>query len=302
MPTEEGQVPTAEEDAHGALEAPALSDGRQRLDVCTLDLPWDLADLPLTDNGAGVRTEGDAAAASGLKVDDGQADIVRIRKHLNLHVDVVCISGVEEVRAERATAVRYLVGLLNLHNLGSCEGLSEHRHLCLEASVAALPVDTDLLPQSCANPEITGRLQWVEDTITVKLQAQEGAGPQHTPRPALCAIELSQSPASSIGLAQVRCTQEGGHVDARALREVQEGRPAGPRSGLRTREPPALQAFSQEEWLLVAQSAGDKQAPKSCLEGPATRLACCRLDQPVGKGLHRVLDHDSDVLPPVQPT
>mmetsp|Transcript_29 Transcript_29/g.97 ORF Transcript_29/g.97 Transcript_29/m.97 type:complete len:204 (+) Transcript_29:650-1261(+) len=203
MPAEERQVPPAQEDAHGAFEAPPGRDGRQGLDVGALDLPRQLADLPLTDDRAGVGAEGHAAAAARLEVDNSQADVVRVRQDLDLQVDVICRGRAEEVGAERAAAVRDLVGLLDLRDLGTHEGLPEGWHLSLEARISALPVDAGLL-----SGRRTGRLCGLEDAVAVQLEAQEGARPERAPRPAMRPIQLPLSPASGVRRAQVCCTEE----------------------------------------------------------------------------------------------
>eukprot|EP00446_Apocalathium_sp_SHHI-4_P063916 CAMPEP_0177435040 /NCGR_PEP_ID=MMETSP0369-20130122/837_1 /TAXON_ID=447022 ORGANISM="Scrippsiella hangoei-like, Strain SHHI-4" /NCGR_SAMPLE_ID=MMETSP0369 /ASSEMBLY_ACC=CAM_ASM_000364 /LENGTH=62 /DNA_ID=CAMNT_0018906169 /DNA_START=591 /DNA_END=776 /DNA_ORIENTATION=+ len=55
--------------------------------VGPFDLSWRLSDLALADHGPGVWAEGDAAAATGLEIDDCEADVVRISEHLYLQVD-----------------------------------------------------------------------------------------------------------------------------------------------------------------------------------------------------------------------
>mmetsp|Transcript_55594 Transcript_55594/g.159921 ORF Transcript_55594/g.159921 Transcript_55594/m.159921 type:complete len:246 (-) Transcript_55594:569-1306(-) len=113
MLPEERQLPALQIQTHGALKALARRDRGQRLDVGALDLPRRLPDLPLSDHGPGVRAEGDAAAAAGLEVNDGKADVVRVGVHLHFQIDAGRRVGREQVRAELVAAIRNLVGLLN---------------------------------------------------------------------------------------------------------------------------------------------------------------------------------------------
>mmetsp|Transcript_128624 Transcript_128624/g.251918 ORF Transcript_128624/g.251918 Transcript_128624/m.251918 type:complete len:217 (+) Transcript_128624:333-983(+) len=129
------------------MEPLARGDGRQRLGVGALDLPRSLPDLPLADDGAGVWTEGHAAAPPSLKVHHGHAQVVRVRNHLDLKVDAS--SGrlaAEHVGSQAAPEISDLVGVGNRADLRAAKRGAEGRHVRVEVVVAPLPIDPRQLP------------------------------------------------------------------------------------------------------------------------------------------------------------
>eukprot|EP00437_Effrenium_voratum_P020829 CAMPEP_0181448820 /NCGR_PEP_ID=MMETSP1110-20121109/27335_1 /TAXON_ID=174948 /ORGANISM="Symbiodinium sp., Strain CCMP421" /LENGTH=129 /DNA_ID=CAMNT_0023572977 /DNA_START=372 /DNA_END=762 /DNA_ORIENTATION=+ len=84
---EEGQVPTLQVQAHGALESAALWGRWKQVDVRSLYRSRRLAHFALTKNGARLWTEGDATSTSVLKVHNGQTQVVRIGADLHLDID-----------------------------------------------------------------------------------------------------------------------------------------------------------------------------------------------------------------------
>mmetsp|Transcript_98834 Transcript_98834/g.279964 ORF Transcript_98834/g.279964 Transcript_98834/m.279964 type:complete len:335 (+) Transcript_98834:493-1497(+) len=221
VPPEEGQVPPAQAEAHGALEAPAGCRRVQRLDVRPLDLPRRLADLPLADHRAGVGAKRHAAAAPGLKVNDREADIVGVRQHLHLQVHVAAAAGIEDVGSEPASAVCDLVCLLDRCYLRTGKGCAEGRHLVSKATVAALPVNAGEFP--AADHQLTACAVEVENTVTVQLQAEERVQTQLIPGATVSPIQLPELSAGSIHTAQAFCVQAFGNEEIRPLSELGQG-------------------------------------------------------------------------------
>mmetsp|Transcript_102340 Transcript_102340/g.289835 ORF Transcript_102340/g.289835 Transcript_102340/m.289835 type:complete len:261 (+) Transcript_102340:161-943(+) len=106
---EEGEPPVMEVQAHQAVEPAPRRHRRQGLDVGALDLPRCLPHLALADHGARVGAERDAAAAAGLEVHDGHAEVVGVRQNFGLQVHAVGRGLVEDVGAQAATKVGDLV-------------------------------------------------------------------------------------------------------------------------------------------------------------------------------------------------
>mmetsp|Transcript_6272 Transcript_6272/g.17997 ORF Transcript_6272/g.17997 Transcript_6272/m.17997 type:complete len:391 (+) Transcript_6272:47-1219(+) len=255
VPAEEGEPASFEVEAHGALEALARGDRGQRLDVGALDLPRGFADLPLSDDGAGVRAEGDAAATARLEVDHGEADVVRVREHLHFQVHTDAATSLQHIGAQLASRERDLVRLLDGRDLEAAERRPEKLDLRGEAEISALPRPTDDLPAGASHRLRGAVVRRVEDRVAVQLQAVEGPATERPPRPAAAAVQLPSQAARAIGPGQVPRAQLHRDGVVRAIGQVGEdqlatcasrgrqhgielGRRRLPTAGARLEEPP----------------------------------------------------------------
>mmetsp|Transcript_47205 Transcript_47205/g.110377 ORF Transcript_47205/g.110377 Transcript_47205/m.110377 type:complete len:315 (-) Transcript_47205:265-1209(-) len=142
-PPEEGQPVLAKVETHESMKGAARRHGRQRLNVRAFDLPRRLPHLPFADHRPGVRTKGDAAAPTGLKVHDGHTEVVRVRGNLNLQVNSLG-AGTYHIRAESTPEVRHLVRVCHTGNLAAPKRRAKGGYVVLEVLKSPLPVDSHL--------------------------------------------------------------------------------------------------------------------------------------------------------------
>jgi hypothetical protein len=76
-------VPAVKVEAHEAVESSPRQHSGQRLYVRTFHLPGSFSNFPFSDDSPRVRTEGDATATSGLEINNGHAQIVRVQQNLD---------------------------------------------------------------------------------------------------------------------------------------------------------------------------------------------------------------------------
>mmetsp|Transcript_65360 Transcript_65360/g.151634 ORF Transcript_65360/g.151634 Transcript_65360/m.151634 type:complete len:248 (-) Transcript_65360:249-992(-) len=247
MSSKEGQLSIAKVKAHASLEALTLCDGHQRLDVRALHLSRLLADLPLADDCASVGAEGHAAAPPSVEVDDSQADVVRIGKHLHLDVHRSGRRGRQNVGAKLHAAIRDFVGFADLRNLGSAEGFPEGAHLREESRVAPFPVHAAVLG-------LREGLSTVEEALTLEVQTVERMRAKIAPGASVRTVQVSEGPTSSIRAAERGGIKEGCGQQVRTLAcEVHKCRAA-----LSNQQDSAALWLFKHQLLII-------QLPKHCL-------------------------------------
>mmetsp|Transcript_77582 Transcript_77582/g.153895 ORF Transcript_77582/g.153895 Transcript_77582/m.153895 type:complete len:270 (+) Transcript_77582:498-1307(+) len=192
------------------MESPSWRHCWQWLDVSAFDLPGGFPDFPLSDHRTSVWAESDATATARLKIHYCHAQVIRVRKHLNLKVDSTRGIVIQDICAKTAPEVGDLVWVCHCCDLGAAKRSTKCGNVCAEVVEPALPVDAcQFPPTNTANftPfKIHSRL--LEDTFTFKLQTMENPGPQSSPRPNSCTIQLPQQPTRCVGTTQCGCVEK----------------------------------------------------------------------------------------------
>mmetsp|Transcript_32739 Transcript_32739/g.71464 ORF Transcript_32739/g.71464 Transcript_32739/m.71464 type:complete len:437 (+) Transcript_32739:62-1372(+) len=265
-PPKEGQAPVVQVEAHEAVKAAPWWHCRQGLNVSALDLPRSLADFPLADHRARVRTEGDAAAAASLEVHNCHAEVVGVSHDLHLQVDTMGGMLVKDIRAQAAPEVCHLVRVRHGRDLRAAEGGAECRDICPEVVEAPLPINARELPAAHSVTGITtlqlqGRRGLFEGALPLELETMEDTNTQRPPGPDARSVQLPEQAAGGVGATEGLRIQQEGEDEVRTFGKLGKGKTVG-----------AIPAISP----IWGQSHGRPLArlptDRSCVERPRRRL------------------------------